>query len=62
MTSMIRMEYRTCQHAPQSVSGVERILTSSVRMCSAIAHSATRREQQSITVARYKSVPVANGR
>jgi hypothetical protein len=31
-------------------------------MCSAIAHPATRREQQSITVARYKLVPVASGR
>lgn len=31
-------------------------------MCSAIAHPATRREQQSITVARYKLPPVANGR
>jgi hypothetical protein len=33
-----------------------------VRMCSAIAHPATRREQQSITEARYKLAPVASGR
>lgn len=31
-------------------------------MWSAIAHPATRREQQSITVAKYRFPPVANGK
>jgi hypothetical protein len=34
----------------------------SVRMCSAIAHPARRREKQSITVARYRFEPSAMGR
>jgi hypothetical protein len=34
----------------------------SVRMCSAIAHPASRREKQSITVARYRFAPSVSGR
>ena len=56
------MEYRTLQSAPQAVGGAQRVFNQTVRICSAIAHPATRREQQSITVARYRLAPVANGR
>jgi len=45
-----------------SWAAVSASVTNSVRMCSAIAHPANRREKQSITVARYRFAPSASGR
>ena len=60
---MVRVEDRTGQTAAAVAAAALRASsTSSVRMWSAIAHPASRREQQSITVARYRLPPLASGR